>query len=154
MSDLLSFGRLLRQYRRARDLTREEPARRTACALTTKKIDADERRPGGVGKTCVARELARGRDMCWADIAPLVEATLIPQVIGAALWPDASPRQVKSNFRVAIYHLRRALGETEWIVFSDGHYAFNRARDYWLDSEEFTRALVRYRQHWHSRLSA
>ena len=30
MSDLLSFGRLLRQYRRARDLTWEEPARHTA----------------------------------------------------------------------------------------------------------------------------
>ena len=64
------------------------------------------------------------------------------ETIGTALWPDASPRQVKSNFRTAIYHLRRALGGTEWITFSDGRYAFNRARDYWLDSEVFTRALA------------
>jgi WD40 repeat protein/transcriptional regulator with XRE-family HTH domain len=46
MTDPLSFGRLLKRYRRARDLTQQELARRISCALTTiKKLEADERRP-------------------------------------------------------------------------------------------------------------
>lgn len=62
--------------------------------------------------------------------------------IGAALWPDASERQVRQNFRVAIYHLRRALGRPEWIVFASGRYAFNRALDFWHDEAAFSAALA------------
>jgi DNA-binding SARP family transcriptional activator len=64
------------------------------------------------------------------------------ETIGAALWPDASERQLKHNFRTAIYHLRRALGDAEWITFQAGRYAFNRARQYWLDVEAFRDALA------------
>jgi WD40 repeat protein/serine/threonine protein kinase/DNA-binding XRE family transcriptional regulator len=41
-----SFGRRLKELRRARDLTQDDLARRVGCALITiKKIEADERRP-------------------------------------------------------------------------------------------------------------
>lgn len=62
--------------------------------------------------------------------------------IGAALWPDASERQIKQNFRMAIYHLRRALGRAEWITFIGGRYAFNRTLEYWHDEAAFTAALA------------
>ena len=61
--------------------------------------------------------------------------------IGLALWPDASAAQLRSNFRTALYHLRRALGDTEWIRFDDDHYSFNRDLDYWYDVEAFERGL-------------
>src|SRR6185295_15264396 len=60
--------------------------------------------------------------------------------IGAALWPDASAAQLKQSFRVAIYHLRRALGRAEWITFTGGRYAFNRALRAWVDVAAFERA--------------
>ena len=61
--------------------------------------------------------------------------------IGAALWPDASTGQLRQNFRVAIYHLRRALGRAEWITFSGGRYAFNRTLRAWVDIAAFERAV-------------
>jgi DNA-binding SARP family transcriptional activator len=62
--------------------------------------------------------------------------------IGAALWPEATPQQVRQNFRVAIYHLRRALGGADWIAFVGGRYAFNRALDYWHDEAAFAAAIA------------
>ncbi len=61
--------------------------------------------------------------------------------IGAALWPDASAEQLKQNFRMAIYHLRRALGRAEWITFTGGRYAFNRELHAWVDVMAFERAV-------------
>ena len=57
--------------------------------------------------------------------------------IGLALWPDASPAHLRSNFRVTLHHLRRALGRPDWIVFEHEHYAFNRSLAYWFDVEAF-----------------
>jgi len=62
--------------------------------------------------------------------------------IGAALWPDASAAQLKQNFRMAIYHLRRALGRAEWISFSGGRYAFNRTLRAWVDVAAFEQAVA------------
>src|SRR5919199_1521007 len=57
--------------------------------------------------------------------------------VGLALWPDASPVQVRSNFRVILHHLRLALGRPDWIVFEHGYYAFNRALPHWFDVDAF-----------------
>ena len=59
--------------------------------------------------------------------------------VGLALWPDASAGQLRSNFRTALYHLRRALGDTDWILFEDEHYSFNRDLGHWYDVEVFER---------------
>jgi DNA-binding SARP family transcriptional activator len=57
--------------------------------------------------------------------------------IGAALWPETSPTHLRANFRVALYHLRSALGHSEWILYENEHYTFNRVLPLWFDVEVF-----------------
>jgi predicted ATPase/DNA-binding SARP family transcriptional activator len=57
--------------------------------------------------------------------------------IGLDFWPEASPEQLRRNFRATLYHLRQALGQRDWVLFEAGRYAFNRAFDYWYDVEQF-----------------
>ncbi len=66
--------------------------------------------------------------------------------IGLALWPDASPAQLRSNLRATLYHLRRALGRSDWILFDGEHYAFNRSLPSWFDVEAFESALAEVQQ--------
>jgi non-specific serine/threonine protein kinase len=61
--------------------------------------------------------------------------------IGAALWPDATSEQLRTTFRVVIYHLRRALGDSAWIVRDREYYRFNRARLHWYDVAAFEAAV-------------
>jgi len=62
--------------------------------------------------------------------------------IGLALWPDASPKQLRNSLGITLYHLRRALGDSQWIVFEDELYRFNRRLDYGHDVEEFEANLL------------
>jgi DNA-binding SARP family transcriptional activator len=62
--------------------------------------------------------------------------------IGLALWPDASPSKLRNRLSTAIYHLRRALGNPQRIVFEDDLYRFNRTLDYRFDVEVFEADLV------------
>jgi predicted ATPase/DNA-binding SARP family transcriptional activator len=57
--------------------------------------------------------------------------------LGLALWPDASPAQLRNSLSTTLYHLRRALGGSDWIIFEDDEYRFNHARSVWFDVEEF-----------------
>jgi DNA-binding SARP family transcriptional activator len=59
--------------------------------------------------------------------------------VGLVFWPDASPAQLRRNFRAALYHLRQALGRREWVLYEEGRYGFNRSLDYWYDVEAFER---------------
>jgi predicted ATPase/two-component SAPR family response regulator len=67
--------------------------------------------------------------------------------IGLALWPEASPSQLRSSFHRTLHHLRRALGRPEWISFENGRYSFNRSLDYWFDVEAFESELAEARRH-------
>jgi predicted ATPase/DNA-binding SARP family transcriptional activator len=62
--------------------------------------------------------------------------------IGLALWPDASPKQLRNSLGIALHHLRRTLGHSQWILFEDEVYRFNRALDYEFDVEVFEANLV------------
>ncbi len=62
--------------------------------------------------------------------------------IGLVFWPDASPGQLRTSLRAALYHLRRALGSREWIIYEDGYYRFNRSMNYWYDVEAFEEGLA------------
>jgi predicted ATPase/DNA-binding SARP family transcriptional activator len=62
--------------------------------------------------------------------------------IGLALWPDASPKQLRNGLGIALYHLRRALGDPQWIIFENEVYRLNRARDYRFDVEAFEANLM------------
>lgn len=66
--------------------------------------------------------------------------------IGLALWPDASPAQVRRSFHTTLHHLRQVLGRAEWILFKQDLYSFNRALDYWFDVEAFECHLARAQQ--------
>jgi DNA-binding SARP family transcriptional activator len=61
--------------------------------------------------------------------------------IGLALWPDASTSQLRSSFHDAVYRLRRALGDKEWVSFQKGRYAFERSLPYYFDVEDFEENL-------------
>ncbi len=61
--------------------------------------------------------------------------------IGLDVWPEASADQLRNIFHRALHHLRKALGQAEWIVFTDDAYSFNRALNYWCDVDEFDRHL-------------
>jgi predicted ATPase/DNA-binding SARP family transcriptional activator len=43
--------------------------------------------------------------------------------IGLDLWPEASPAQLRAAFHSALHHLRRALGNPDWIVHDSGDYS-------------------------------
>ena len=62
--------------------------------------------------------------------------------IGLALWPDASPVQLRNSLSTTLYHLRRALGQRDWIIFEDDQYHFNRTRAYWFDVDAFESNLA------------
>lgn len=66
--------------------------------------------------------------------------------IGLALWPDASPAQLRSSFHDTAYRLRRALGGKEWISFEKGRYAFDRSLPYSFDVEAFEENLSEARR--------
>jgi predicted ATPase/DNA-binding SARP family transcriptional activator len=42
--------------------------------------------------------------------------------IGAAIWPDAAPAQLRNSFHVTMHHLRKALGHPEWVVIENERY--------------------------------
>jgi DNA-binding SARP family transcriptional activator len=67
--------------------------------------------------------------------------------IGLDLMPDASPAQLRSNIKVTLHHLRRALGGREWIIFENDRYGFNRSLRYWFDVEEFESHLAQAHPH-------
>lgn len=66
--------------------------------------------------------------------------------IGMALWPEASPAQLRGNLKVTLYHLRRALGRSDWILFENDEYAFNHALPYRFDVEAFESSLAEARR--------
>ncbi len=66
--------------------------------------------------------------------------------IGLALWPDASPDQLRSSFHRTAHYVRRALGRPEWIIVEKETYSFNRSLAYWFDLEDFERHLSESRR--------
>lgn len=72
----------------------------------------------------------------------LNHSTRSKEQIGAALWPDISPTQLRDTFRVTLYHLRRTLGRADWILYTGDGYALNRSQDYWYDVDAFEDAAA------------
>jgi predicted ATPase/DNA-binding SARP family transcriptional activator len=42
--------------------------------------------------------------------------------IGAAIWPDATPAQLRNSFHVTVHHLRKALGQPSWVMIENERY--------------------------------
>jgi predicted ATPase/DNA-binding SARP family transcriptional activator len=96
------------------------------------------------------RVTVRGRPLeadAWTFAKPkelLVLLALHPagrtrEEVGRALWPGASPAQVKNSFHVALHHLRRALGGPEWVVMEGDRYRLSPAVTVELDADRFER---------------
>jgi DNA-binding SARP family transcriptional activator len=71
---------------------------------------------------------------------------LTKEQIGQDFWPDASPDQLRRNFRATLYHLRQAVDGREWVLFDKGRYSFNRSLDFWYDAEAFESHIAAARQ--------
>src|SRR3954451_14698177 len=82
MHDPLPFGAWLRQYRGARDLTRQDLARLIGCSVETiRKIENGERRPSKQAAQLLAERL---------DIAP-EERAVLAQYARMSLSPSHAP---------------------------------------------------------------
>jgi predicted ATPase/DNA-binding SARP family transcriptional activator len=66
--------------------------------------------------------------------------------IGAALWPEAAPEGLRRSLHDTLYRLRQALGDSQWVVYENGRYSFNRALTYWYDVETFRHNLAQAQQ--------
>jgi serine/threonine protein kinase/DNA-binding XRE family transcriptional regulator len=82
MNDERSFGRIVKEYRRALDLTQAELARRVACAtITIRKIEADALRP--------SQQIAERLAMALA--IPLEERAAFVRLARMSMLADSSP---------------------------------------------------------------
>lgn len=61
---------------------------------------------------------------------------LTKEQIGLLFWPDASPSELKTRFKNAIYRLRNALRRNV-VLYTNDIYHYNWAIDYQYDVEEF-----------------
>lgn len=60
--------------------------------------------------------------------------------IGLLFWPDATPSELKTRFKNAIYRLRSALRQNV-VLFTDDIYHYNWAIDYQYDVEDFLQKI-------------
>lgn len=67
--------------------------------------------------------------------------------IGLALWSDAAPEHLRNEFHRTLYHLRRAIGQPEWVQFAHTTYQISPAASLWCDLHEFERLLAGVRQY-------
>jgi predicted ATPase/two-component SAPR family response regulator len=66
--------------------------------------------------------------------------------IATALWPDLSRQQLGNALHTALRELRRAVGDPGWVVYTNGHYRFDRSRPHECDVTEFEDALLAARR--------
>jgi two-component SAPR family response regulator len=66
--------------------------------------------------------------------------------IAAALWPDLARQQLGNALHTALRELRRAVGDPGWVVYANGHYRFDRARQHECDVTEFEDSLLAARR--------
>ena len=57
--------------------------------------------------------------------------------LGMALWPDASPAQIKNDLHITLHQLRATLGRPDWIVFEEERYRINPRFDVEFDGLQF-----------------
>ncbi len=60
--------------------------------------------------------------------------------VGLIFWPDATPSELKTRFKNAIYRLRSALRQNV-VLYTDDIYHYNWAIDYQYDVEEFLQKI-------------
>ncbi len=61
--------------------------------------------------------------------------------LGEALWPDSPPGRMKNSFHVALHHLRKSLGQPEWIVLEGDRYRLAPRVQSRLDATVFEQSV-------------
>lgn len=90
----------------------------------------------------------------WGSARPrelLVYLLLHPQgrtkeQAGLALWPDASPAQLRNNFHVTLHRLRKALGGSGWIALDGERYRVDAALLEEFDATRFEHEVTQARR--------
>jgi predicted ATPase/DNA-binding SARP family transcriptional activator len=59
--------------------------------------------------------------------------------IGQAIWPEATPSQVRNNLHVSLHYVRKVLGSSDWIVYAEERYCVDPGRTIDFDLEVFER---------------
>jgi predicted ATPase/DNA-binding SARP family transcriptional activator len=126
----------------AQERSRGHEARTEATSIPPLRIHA-------LGAVCIQRgkyevttqdfTYSKGRELLFYL---LLNGPRSKQQIGLALWPDISEEQLRTTFRVVVYHLRRALGGSSRVVRVGGRYKLVRNAADWFDVEEFETAFA------------
>lgn len=126
-----------------------DPPAPAATAPQTEPTSAPALRLLGFGPAQVYRgqDLLRAADWGFARPKHLLfylasHAGRTREQIGLAFWPDSSPAQLRTGLRTALYRLRQALGQPDWVLFQDERYSFNQSLSYWYDVEAFEAGLA------------
>jgi predicted ATPase/DNA-binding SARP family transcriptional activator len=61
--------------------------------------------------------------------------------IAGAIWPGATPAQLRNSFHVTVHHLRKALGGNHWVVLKDERYRLDPEAVVRFDANEFESAV-------------
>ena len=70
---------------------------------------------------------------------------LTREQVGAALWPEQPAVSWGNSLHTALRGLRRALGRSDWVLYSDRRYSLNIAGEYDCDVATFELALAEAR---------
>jgi predicted ATPase/DNA-binding SARP family transcriptional activator len=101
-------------------------------ALGSLRVELRDRQlDGGVWRYAKPREL-----LVFLAVHP---AGRTRDEIGRAIWAGASPAQVKNSFHVSLHHLRKTLGDGEWVVMDGDRYRLAPGVRIDLDADRFER---------------
>jgi two-component SAPR family response regulator len=98
---------------------------------------------GGTALTAADWGYAKPRELMFLLVS---SPPMTKDQIAAALWPDLSRQQLGNALHTALRELRRALGDPGWVVYSAGHYRFDRSRPHECDVTAFEDALLAARR--------
>ena len=120
-----------------------EPAAPAPGPLRIRALGAATVHRGDVPVTAADWGYAKPRELLFLLIS---SPPLSRDQLGAALWPDQSPRQLGNALHAALRGLRRALGDPGWVRYADGCYTFHPAAEHECDLETFEQALAAARR--------
>ena len=125
----------------------QPPQRRAAAAVTgplrIRALGAAAVELGDTALTAADWSYAKPRELMFLLAS---SPAMTKDQIAAALWPDLSRQQLGNALHTALRELRRALGDPGWVVYSAGHYRFDRTRPHDCDVTTFEDALIAARR--------
>ena len=123
----------------AADAGKQDAGSAASGMLRIRALGAATVHRGDAALTAADWEYAKPRELLFLLAA---SPPMTRDQLGAALWPGLSHERLGNALHTALRGLRRALGDPGWVVYSDGRYRFNTAREHESDLETFEQALA------------